>query len=341
MSKKKQIIKNYFDDTQTESLPVTTTSNLEQKKYNHHKLFEAPSDNPTPQKDIVDQASSIFIETDKISIWEHKKDRDQTYDFTSAQIDELAKSIARQGQLQPILVRENSNKKNTYELIFGECRWRACKKLNIPVKADVDIISNNDAALKHITENYNRKDNSDYQLGMQLSHLIDNDIITQSDLTIKLGFSKQKLSKLLSFSKIPKSIIIAIQDMGKVSATTAEKIKQLSNKGDKYIESIIGLANEIRLGLIGHVKLGKKVEDSVTNQVKQKENSKQKVFGKDGRHFFTWRKDNNNLPSIHFPKEIARRIENNNDYALNEKIISIIKQEILTVPLEGHKKSPS
>ena len=39
-------------------------------------------------------------------------------------INELAKSIKQEGLIQPIIVRK---KKNKFEIIVGERRWRACK----------------------------------------------------------------------------------------------------------------------------------------------------------------------------------------------------------------------
>ena len=45
--------------------------------------------------------------------------------FEEKEIKELAESIKNQGLIQPIVVREVS--KNSYEIIAGERRWRACQ----------------------------------------------------------------------------------------------------------------------------------------------------------------------------------------------------------------------
>ena len=55
-----------------------------------------------------------------------------------------------------------------------------------------------------------------------------------------------------------------------------------------------------------------------------------KVYGESGRHLFTWRLDNNKTPSIHFPKDILKRIKQSDH--ISEKftngIITLITKEI-------------
>src|ERR1700677_436970 len=156
-------------------------------------------------------------------------------------IDSLAADLLNVGQQQPCIVRINPKIANKYELIVGERRWRAAKKANIPLKAVVKILSDSEAALIQSAENDNRVDLSDYAKGISFSRLINSEVIKQSDLVEKLGKSKQYVSALLSFSKIPPEIIAAIGDMSKISARTAEEIKQLSSKGETYIKAIIDL----------------------------------------------------------------------------------------------------
>ena len=47
--------------------------------------------------------------------------------FSSEHIQQLSASIKRDGQWNPIIVRSNGNGK--YDLLAGECRLRAIKKL--------------------------------------------------------------------------------------------------------------------------------------------------------------------------------------------------------------------
>ena len=47
--------------------------------------------------------------------------------FNKKSLEQLASSIKDKGILQPIVVREVTGKKNTWQLIAGERRWRAAQ----------------------------------------------------------------------------------------------------------------------------------------------------------------------------------------------------------------------
>ncbi|MCF0232290.1 MAG: ParB/RepB/Spo0J family partition protein, partial [Enterococcus sp.] len=62
--------------------------------------------------------------------------------FKAGEIEELAKSIQKDGLLQPILVRQMTDGK--YQIIAGERRWQACKKAKLK-EVPVTIKKANDA----------------------------------------------------------------------------------------------------------------------------------------------------------------------------------------------------
>lgn len=212
-------------------------------------------------------------------------------------IDSLAKEFISIGQQQPCIVRKNDN---NYELIIGERRWRAAKKAGIKLKVIIKEFSDSDAALAQAAENDNRIDLSDYAKGMSYSRLIKDKVIKQKDLVERLGRSKQYVSSLLSFSKIDSCVIESISDWSKVSSYTAEAIVRLTKHNPNNIAKIIGIGHKIQSGVIGHRNLEKHI-----NNTYDKKDINKKILTANGRHVFTWRTDNNNLPSIHFPKQFA------------------------------------
>jgi ParB family transcriptional regulator, chromosome partitioning protein len=141
-------------------------------------------------------------------------------------IESLANEFKEIGQLQPCIVRPYSgeNKEQVYELIVGERRWRAATMAGVPLKVSIREISDTDAAIIQASENYNRKDLSDYARGMSYFKLIEDGIITSKKLSQSLNMSKQQISRLLSFSRIPIEIKEALGDLSKLSARTAEQI---------------------------------------------------------------------------------------------------------------------
>ena len=77
-------------------------------------------------------------------------------EFSEEEIRSLADSIASEGLIQPLLVRKTSD---GYELIAGERRLRACRKLGLKkVVACVQTASDASAAAKGLIENLQRTD---------------------------------------------------------------------------------------------------------------------------------------------------------------------------------------
>ena len=269
----------------------------------------------------------LEIETNLIKRWAYKDRPDNEL----GDIQGLAEEFKTVGQQLPCIVRpvEQSKDGFKYELIAGERRWRAAQQAKLPLKVLVRSLSDSEAALSQAAENNNRKDLSDYAKGMSFAKLIENGVLQQKDLIEKLGKSKQYVSALLSFAKIDTDIVIAIEDLSLISAKTAEAIVRLQKKGDEYVTALINLAPRLKTGTIGW----RKVDELVSKSLFKKdliENTSRKVITKSGRHVFTWRTDNNALPSIHFPKQINDLFEKEkidiND--LSEDFLSVIEQKL-------------
>ncbi len=306
------------------------TSALHKKKYSHHRVF----DDPFNKKDEEQSETNILIkeiDTDKIINWElHDRPENEL-----GNIEDLANNIKQIGQLQPCVVRPHPNKDSMYELIIGERRWRAVMLLGLKLKVEIKDFTDKQAILSQAAENDRRKNLSDYAKGVHFAKLIEKGFIKQKDLISELGKSKQYVSALLSFSKIPQAILEEIDDMSQISARTAEKIKQLSGKGDSYVEAIISLADKLREAQIGHEKLESLVNCIIKkNKYKLNETThnveNDKIYSNTGRHLFTWRLDNNKKPSIHFPKDIVKLINNSviNKDEVNKGIIDLIEKQI-------------
>ena len=272
------------------------------KSFKPKKYRAWDNQNETEQIDLDKDQTIHSLNPETITRWKYK-DRPEN---ELGDIDSLANEFMQIGQQQPCVVREvNDSESNgaIYELLIGERRWMAAKKAKIQLKVIIKDYSNEQAALAQAAENDNRKDLSEYAKGISFSRLIEDKIIAQKDLIDRLGKSKQYVSALLSFSKIPENIKLSIEDFSHVSSRTSETIVRLSKKGNNFIEAIISLSDGIRSGKLGANSIERKVL-KIINVDKSSESEKEKVFSRDGRHIFTWRSDNNSLPSIHFPKQI-------------------------------------
>jgi ParB family chromosome partitioning protein len=161
-------------------------------------------------------------------------------------LETLAASIKEIGQQEPILVRPaHYNKEIRYEIIFGSRRWRACKLAGVKVLAIIKDVTDQEATLYQKEENENREDISDLARARNYKALIDAGIFkNESELSKKLGISKQRLSDIMSFNRIPERLANAIPNLREVSSKTAIKIAFLA-KEEMVMEQLIHLAPKI------------------------------------------------------------------------------------------------
>jgi len=201
------------------------------------------------------------IDTDNIDNWVYRDRKD----FELGNIDELAYSIKKNGQAQPIVITEQnkiftakSNKKARYVVIAGYRRWLACKSIDIKVEAIIKKLSFNEAVACVVDEN--RKENvSDFSKGMFYAKLLESEQITQQELAQKVGLTLSSLKNFLSFCRIKDDIIEAIGDMVKVSSRTAIEIVSISKKSENHHKALISIAEKIRNG-IGEKRIKNEVE---------------------------------------------------------------------------------
>lgn len=107
--------------------------------------------------------------------------------FDPEYIKQLANSIRRDGQWNPIIVRQRSEK---YELIAGECRLRAFKKLGLTtIKARVLNMDDDEAHLLALKTNLMRRDLNPVEEACGIRNLID------------VGLSIKKIAKDLNKSQ--------------------------------------------------------------------------------------------------------------------------------------------
>ncbi len=252
--------------------------------------------------DYVEQI--ISVNPLHIKRWE-EKDRPKN---ELGDIEDLKDSFKNVGQQVPCVVRPIEDDTFLYELIIGECRWEAAKLGNLSLKVIVRNLDDHMASLAQAVENEKRQDLSEYAKGMSYAKKINKGFLSQKDLVEVLGISKQQVSRLLSFNKIPQEIADSIGDFRKVSSRTAEEICRYSKKGLEYQNLIKGLSEKIRNGKCGHNSINRIIKKHMEADNK-KIQTNTKVYSDDGRHLFTWRLNNNNAPSIHFPNDIIKLID--------------------------------
>ncbi|GAA0123634.1 MAG: ParB/RepB/Spo0J family partition protein [Clostridium argentinense] len=126
--------------------------------------------------------------------------------FNDETIEELAQSIKAYGIIQPLSVRKNSD--NTYELVAGERRLRAAKKIGLTeVPAIIIEISDEDSAAIALLENLQREDLNFYEEAVAYYNLIQDHSYTQDQLAQIIGKKQSTIANKLRILKLDKELI--------------------------------------------------------------------------------------------------------------------------------------
>ncbi len=158
--------------------------------------------------------------------------------FDEKTIDNLANSIKQYGILNPILVRPHNG---TYEIIAGERRYRAAKKLGLSV-VPVIIKPIDDLELSEIAliENIMRENLTPIEEATAYKEILETSSINESTLAQKLGKTQSTISNKIRLLSLPPEVQKALNEK-KISERHARTLLQLKNSSEQinYLNRII------------------------------------------------------------------------------------------------------
>ena len=126
--------------------------------------------------------------------------------FDNQKLDELTKSIKKQGVLSPILVREFGL--NEYEVIAGERRLRASKMAGLEtIPCLVDQKKDQDALISALVENLQREDLNPVEEAMGLDRLKREFGLTQDEVASSTGKARSTIANSLRILTLPKTVL--------------------------------------------------------------------------------------------------------------------------------------
>lgn len=130
--------------------------------------------------------------------------------FDDERIDELCQTIKTHGVIQPIVVRQRNGK---YEIIAGERRWRAVKKLGMgTIPGMIREFNDSQAASIALIENLQREGLSAIEEAVAYQKLIDLHDLTQESLAQRLGKSQSTIANKIRLLQLPEAIKTALME---------------------------------------------------------------------------------------------------------------------------------
>jgi ParB family transcriptional regulator, chromosome partitioning protein len=195
--------------------------------------------------------------------------------FDEDKIEELSRTIHIHGIIQPIVVREFAA--NKYEIIAGERRWRAMKKLGwTEAPAIVKNLSDTETASVALIENLQREELSPIEEAIAYGKLLELHNLTQEALAQRLGKGQSTVANKLRLLKLPQPV----QDALLSKVITERHARALIPLKDPE-EQVTLLAEVMERNL--NVKQTEERVVRLLEQKNQQPKPKRKAFSKDMR----------------------------------------------------------
>lgn len=195
----------------------------------------------------------------------------------------LADSIAAQGIMQPILVREIAADK--FEIIAGERRWRASQKAGLTeVPVLVREIADEAALAMALIENIQREDLNPLEEAMGIKRLIDEFDMTHEKAAGAVGRSRVAVSnllRLLTLTPMVQDMLLDNQiDMGHARALVGSEPAQQILLANKVVQDGLSVREVERL-IQSEPASGKKAKPAVHPDVASLQNQLSEQLGAD------------------------------------------------------------
>jgi ParB family chromosome partitioning protein len=148
--------------------------------------------------------------------------------FDEEALGSLAESIREVGVLQPVLVRAAGN---GYELIAGERRWRASRRVGLQRIPAIIRTADDATALEHaLVENLHRSDLNPLEEAAAYQQLIEDFALTHDEVAGRVGRSRASISNMLRLLQLPPSIQRSLQT-GQLSMGHARALLGTPDRG--------------------------------------------------------------------------------------------------------------
>jgi ParB family chromosome partitioning protein len=149
---------------------------------------------------------------DELALASIKPNRFQPRDhFDEEALGLLADSIREVGVLQPVLVRPTGD--GEYELIAGERRWRAARRVGLQTIPALVRETDDAAALEQaLVENLHRDSLNPLEEAAAYQQLIEDFGLTHDEVAARVGRSRATVSNTLRLMQLPPAIQKSVQD---------------------------------------------------------------------------------------------------------------------------------
>lgn len=162
--------------------------------------------------------------------------------FDKEALEELAESIRKYGLLQPILVQD---RKDRYEIIAGERRWRASKLAGLKeVPVVIRDYSDQEIVELSLIENIQREDLNPIEEAAAYRRLMDEFGLTQEQIAEKVSKNRTTIANSLRLLKLSGEVQSMVTD-GRLSPGHARALVTVSGKKQQLALAVKAVEEEL------------------------------------------------------------------------------------------------
>ena len=178
--------------------------------------------------------------------------------FEAEALAQLADSIAVNGLIQPIVVREREGS-DFYQIIAGERRWRAAKMAGLS-EVPVVILEADDRKVAEyaLIENIQREDLSPIEEAQGYKSLIEEYNLTQDQVAKQVGKSRAAVTNSMRLLDLPEDVLALVAD------------KSLSAG---HARTLLGLVDKSRISEVADMIIIRELSVRATEELVHKLNS--------------------------------------------------------------------
>jgi ParB family chromosome partitioning protein len=179
---------------------------------------------PAPIQDDSRKVQEIAVGLIRVN---HMQPRTE---FIEDELAELAESIRQQGVLQPLLVRKDPNDENSYQLIAGERRLRASKRVENKTVPCIVLDAEESQMLEiALIENIQRSNLNPVEESRAYRLMSEQSNLTQDQIAKKVGKSRAAIANSIRLLNLPKDALEALEQ-GQITVGHAKLILSVDDQ---------------------------------------------------------------------------------------------------------------
>ncbi len=186
-----------------------------------------PSEKIASQESAAGNVLEINIEHIEPNPYQPRKE------FKEVELLELVQSIKTLGLIQPITVRKL--KKNLYQIISGERRWRASKLAGLRTIPAYIRMANDQGMLEMaLVENIQRSDLNALEVSLSYQRLIDECNLQHDELAKRVGKNRSTVTNYIRLLKLPPDLQEGLKN-DKISMGHARALLSLEDPAQQLL----------------------------------------------------------------------------------------------------------